>query len=70
VPQSRSGRGSEEERPSLCQELNPGCPARSLVTILTELHYETVRKMACSFLSATFITRVTGGYMELQMSSV
>jgi hypothetical protein len=36
-PKSRSGRGGEEKNPQLYRELNPGRPARTLVTILTEL---------------------------------
>jgi hypothetical protein len=35
--QSRSGRGSEEKNLYHCRESNSGCPARSLVTVLTEL---------------------------------
>jgi hypothetical protein len=36
-PQSRYGRGDEEENPSPYRDSIPGRPARSLVTILTEL---------------------------------
>jgi hypothetical protein len=38
-PQSQSGQGGEEKNSHHCpcRELNPGCPACSLVTILTEL---------------------------------
>jgi hypothetical protein len=38
-PQSRAGRSDEEEKSHhwACRELNPGRPARSLITILTEL---------------------------------
>jgi hypothetical protein len=38
-PQSRAGRGGEEEKSHhcLCQELNPSRPARSVVPTLTEL---------------------------------
>jgi len=38
--QSRSGRGSEERKsyPCLCNDKITGRPARSLFTILTELH--------------------------------
>jgi hypothetical protein len=36
-PQSRCGRGCKEKNPSPCLESKPGCPAHSLVTILTEL---------------------------------
>jgi len=35
--QSRSGRYGEERNPCLYRESNPGGPARSLVTVLTEL---------------------------------
>jgi len=39
VPHSRSGRGGEENDSHHCpyREMNPGRPASSLVTILTEL---------------------------------
>jgi hypothetical protein len=37
-PQSRSGFDGEKKIPAPCQESNPSRPARSLVTILTELN--------------------------------
>jgi len=37
--QSPCERGDEEKNPSTCRETNPGCPACSLVTILTELSH-------------------------------
>jgi hypothetical protein len=36
-PQSQSGCCDEDKNPYPCWESNPGCPASSLVTILTEL---------------------------------
>jgi len=36
-PQRWYGHGGEEEKIPACQELNPNSPARSLVTILTEI---------------------------------
>jgi hypothetical protein len=43
-PQSQSGSGGEEKRSLPSQELNSGCSAHSVVTILTELprHYKNV----------------------------
>jgi len=40
-PQSQSGHGGEQKKFVSCQELNPGHPACSLVTILSycSLHY-------------------------------
>jgi hypothetical protein len=35
--QKRSGRRGKEKESFPCRDSNPGCPARSLVTILTEL---------------------------------
>jgi len=36
-PKSRTGCGGEEKNPYPCRKSNPGRPARSLVTILTEV---------------------------------
>jgi hypothetical protein len=44
-PQSPYGRGGEEKNFCPCRELNPGRPARNLVTILTELPKKNVKSM-------------------------
>jgi len=36
-PQTRFGRGGKEEQSLPLPGIDPGCPTRSLVTILTEL---------------------------------
>jgi hypothetical protein len=57
-PQSRSGRGGEEKNPCHCRDSNLGRPARSLVTILTELssacgnHWHDKRRLILSRFTA------------------
>jgi len=42
-PQRRSGRGSEEKNSLLLPEIESGLPARSLITVLTELSWLRMR---------------------------